>query len=251
MKRYLTILLGSLAALATSQAHDHSNLESGIPLEVEDSYAAPWLNREVQLSSYFERTAEGKDHWLVEPRLEFGLPVRNAELTTGFPFEMGEATDEDGLQNVNVELFYNFNTEGRYLPAFAVSGEAAFPVGGDPEGVDTKLELIATRTIGYSTLLHRFYLNAAWLHNDEAEPLEREDRFKLVAGYAMRATADLFLLADYVHEQELERGVTSNMAEIGLRYMLTPRTVVALGAAAGLDDESPDFRVRFGLQWMF
>lgn len=59
------------------------------------------------------------------------------------------------------------------------------------------------------------------------------------------------ILADYIHEQEIEEGVTSNIAEIGVRRMLNPLTLIAIGAGVGLDDESPDFRVRFGFQMSF
>lgn len=240
-----------LCLCVAARAHDHSNLEEGIPLEIEDSYAASYLSREFQLASRFERTAEGKDVWMLVPRLEVGLPVRNSELSLSLPFEFGSAVAEEGLRNIGVELLYNFNTEGKYLPAFAIAGEIEFPTGNGPEGVDTALKFIATRTIGWTSLLQRAYFNAAWLHNDDPQPHERDDRYKIVVGYAVHAGADTMILADYIHEQELERGVTSNIAELGVRRMLNPLTVIAVGAGVGLDNDSPDFRIRFGLQKSF
>lgn len=250
-RNLLGILLLSYTFPFIAFGHDHPNLEEGIPLDIEDPYAAGWLNREFQVASYFERTAEGTDLWLVEPRLEFGLPFRNMETKLSFPTEFGSAVDEEGLRNVGLEWLYTVVTESKLIPGTGLSAKADFPTGNGPEGVDTTLKFIATKAVFRSTLLQRVYYNLAWTHNDEPKAMERDSGFKHVVGYGMRLGPDTFLLADYIHEEEIESGRTSNIAEVGLRRMITPLLVMGVGAGFGLDDESPDFRIRFGIQKMF
>lgn len=248
---YLGLTILSFLNPATSLAHDHPNLEEGIPLAIADPYAAGWLNREFQIASYFERTAAGEDLWLVEPRLEFGLPFRNMETSFTFPMEYGSAPEETGLRNVGLEWLYTFFTESHWIPGAGFSARADFPTGNGSEGVDTTLKFLAVKTLGETTLLQRLYYNLAWTHNAEAQAGEREDGFTQIIGYGVRIAPSAFFLADYVHEEEIESGLTSNIAEAGLRYMMTPLLVLATGVGFGLDEDSPDFRLRFGLQKMF
>lgn len=252
--RCFTLFFG-LASTALIPANvlagDHTNLEQGIPLEIEDPYVAGWLEREWQLATYFQRTADGKDRWLVEPRLEFGLPLRNMQTTLSFPTEFGSAVEEEGLRNVGLEWLYNVVTEGKLVPGAAFAAKVDFPTGNGSEGVDTTLKFLATKAIGPSELLQRLYYNLVWVHNADPMPREREDGFKQVVGYGVRLGPDTFFLADYVHEEEIESGRISNLLGAGLRRMLTPHLLLGFGAEFGIDEESPDFRIRLGLQKMF
>ena len=250
-KHFSFALLGLTLLGIASGAHasDHINLEPGLPLEVEDAYPTGYLNREFQLSGRYERTAGGKNQYRVDPRLEYGF-ARNWQARINVPFTLGSG-DKRGSGDVSAELFYNFNTEGLKLPAFAASVGATAPTGRDSSGLDTSFKLIATKSLGYAEKLQRVHLNFTYFNNASARADERSNRYAAVAGYSQRMGPQMILLADYVRQQEKQRGMTSNIFEVGLRYQKTPLTVLSFGLGAGLTSQSPDFRATLGLQRSF
>lgn len=243
-------LLPSLQRGAPSvHAADHMNLEEGLPTQVEDAYPIPYLGREIQGFARYERTDDGKDdRAALDPRVEVGIaPNWQATLSTSLLF--GSA-DRTGGRNTNLGALYNFNTESLRVPAFALAAQAAFPTGINSNGVDTTLKFIATKTLG-SYSLQRIHLNAAWLHNAGRRMGERSDRYSLVFGYNRALTADLIFVTDYVREQEREREKTADILEAGIRYQLTPLTVLAAGAGVGIGEDSPEARLTVGFQYAF
>jgi len=147
-----------------------------------------------------------------------------------------------------VELFYNFNQEGFYFPALAAAGRANFAVGDEEDGTDTAVKLILSKTIGRTAKWQRVHLNIAWKYNDDAAEDERTDHYQVIAGYDRLMNADTVLVLNYVREQEKEEGVDINLVEAGLRYQLTPLTVIAGGLGAGIGNDSPDFRITVAFQ---
>jgi hypothetical protein len=242
------LLAALLLSCGVAYASDHSNLEEGLPVEVEDAYAIGRGGREIQTLTRYEHTADDKDRVVLEPRLEVGL-WNNLQGRVSLPFYLGSASRTDS-GNIALELFYNFNTEGLYLPAFAVSLRADMPTGTDSRGVDTTLKAIATRSVS-RTGLDRVHLNVAWEHNGGAYPDQREHMYRLVVGYSRRVTADWLLVADLVRETEIEKDHESNLVEAGFRGQITPLLVLGIGIGVGIAEESPDVRTTISLQHAF
>jgi hypothetical protein len=252
MKRQLIATVSLLIAIMSGRAiaADHNNLDEGLPTQLDDAYPIEYCGREVQTALSYERTAEGKDLFMVEPRLELGF-APNWQATLHVPFEFGSGAAE-GIGAVGAEALYNFNTQGIWLPAFAVSGRADFPTGPATHGVDTTAKFILTKSLGRTSFFNQLHLNIAWMHNDDARRGEGENRYKLVAGWSALLNADTIGIIDYVREQELERGMTSNIIEVGIRRQITPRIVLSAGAGAGLTDEVSGLpRATLGLQRSF
>jgi hypothetical protein len=233
-------------AVPPAQAADHVNLEEEIPVQVEDAYPIPYRGREFQGLLRYERTADDKDRFRFEPRLEVGI-APNWQVRLSAPFLVGSA-EKTGSGDVGLEAFYNFNTESLRLPAFALSSRFDFPTGPDTEGVDTTVKFIATKSLGESSLLQRLHLNLSWTHNAGRLPTERRDRFAGVLGYSQRVGPDTILVADFVREQEREKDKTANILEGGIRHQLDPLTVLAIGVGAGVGPDSPDVRITLGFQ---
>lgn len=235
-------------------AADHTNLEEGIPTQLEDAYTIPYLGKEIQLATRYDRTADHRNLFLVEPRFEYGL-ARNLQVAVGVPFDYGSAARQQaegrGLGNVNLSALYNFNQESLYLPAFALSGRVEFPTADRARGVDTAVGLVFSKTLGSASFMPRLHFNALWLHNAGADTNERENGYRLIAGYTMRIGADTVGIVDYVHEREVSERRTSNLIEVGLRRQITPRFVLSAGGAAGLTSNSPDARASLGAQFSF
>lgn len=249
----LIVSAGAIASLGLyaipAHAADHSNLEEGLPTEVEDAYPIEYRGREVQGQFRYERTNDGKDRFVLDPRLEFGI-ARNTQVSISAPFYLGNG-DKTGSGNVRLTGLYNFNQESLSTPAFAISGRAEFPTGRDSEGVDTELKLILTKTLGKGSALDRIHLNASWLHNARSLSDERSDLYRVILGYSRRLGPDTILVADFVRQQEMKKGDNSNVLELGIRRQLNPLTTLSVGAGAGIAEQSPDFRFTLGFQRSF
>lgn len=238
-----------LSAGQAARAGDHTNLEEGLPTDVEDAYPTGYGNRELQLQGRFERTADGKNRFIVDPRLELGF-ARNWQARIAVPFRLGSA-DKTGSGDVGVELFTNFNNESLRLPAFALSARADFPTGNHSRGVDSQFKFIATRSLGISRKLQRLHLNLIYRNNASPGANERSNRYSAITGYSQRLGPDTVGILDYVRDQDRQKGATFNIIEAGLRRQINPQTVISLGLGAGIGNQSPRFRLTAGLQKSF
>lgn len=249
----LVILCGILMVIfilsSVTRAADHTNLEEGLPVETTDAYPIPYLGREIQTVFNYDRGHEGVDSFIVTPRLEFGFP-RNGQISIEVPVLFGEIEPDD-IGETRLEWLYNFNQETLLLPAFAVTGAIDLPTGEDSQGVDPLVKFIITKTLSRSSLFHRLHVNLAYQFNDDEQPRERSDWYKASIGYSARLSNETLFVADYVREERKEEDIEFNLIETGVRYQLTPLTVISGGLGFGIGDESPDVRAILGFQYTF
>ena len=183
---------------------------------------------------------------MLEPAIEYGL-APNTQLGVSVPVKAGNV-DRRGSGDTHLKVLHNFFTESLIMPAFSIIGEVITPTGKDNDGVDTGVKLIATKSIS-KTGLDRVHLNVGAKRNSHSHKSEDDVRGVVVAGYSRRLNADTVLVADVVHEQEVEEDKTKNVAEIGVRRQLTPRLGLSAGVGAGLNDDSPDWQANVGIQF--
>ena len=124
------------------------------------------------------------------------------------------------------------------------------PYGEDSHGAETTTTLIATKTLGESWVNRQVHLNVSWIHKFNAWSNERDDRYMAALGYSQPLRADMLFVADLVREQHLEEDSEANFFETGVRYQVTPLAIVTGGVGLGFGDESPDYRVLVGFQYM-
>lgn len=227
-------------------AHDHINLEHGVPLEIEDAYVTPYMNREFHAYTFYDRLPRNKEKFLLVPRLELGL-FRNFQFELASPFEFGDR-DKKVSRNIEMDFLYNFNMETLYLPGTSLGGGVYLPTGEGRKGYDTHIKLNLTKTLPIPVSFHRLHFNVDWTQNADPRSMERSNPMKYVFGYQIRVGTDDFIVADYFYEQEMEKDLETQMVELGWRHQLNPLTVVAAGVGAGLSDESPDFRANISFQ---
>lgn len=228
---------------------DHSNLEENIPTQLEDAYPLPYLNREIQAFGRYEQDREGRDLFRLEPRIEVGF-ARNWQARIGTPFLLGSG-DRTGSRNLIAEAMYNFNQESHFVPAIALSGRLDVPTGLSSTGLDTHLRFLATKTLPFTSLLQRVHVNVSWVRNSDPMSDERQNRYIAIVGYSARVARATFFVADYVREQQRRRGYDSNIIELGIRQIINPLTVLALGVGTGIAEDSPEARVTIGIQYSF
>jgi hypothetical protein len=253
------LLAGSTLA---ARAADHTNLEEGLPVTIEDAYPIKQNGIEFQYYTQYDRThrdLDGKHRVNLVPRIEWGA-FPNFQFSVASPYRVGDAT-ETRQGDVDVQGLYNFNTEGVVVPAMSLLAGVAQPYGRLAGGTETEFEFLATKSIGAwdvtgSTPLsyapRELHFNAAWFHDYDpsiGRDAERDDRYRVGVGYSQPVTNDLVAVADVYRETDRERGKADNVAEIGVRYMLTPQTVLSGSLGAGFGgDRAGDFRAVVGFQ---
>lgn len=230
-------------------AADHIKLEEGLPIETESATPTSYLGREFQTVFRYQREDNGTDSLLVTPRVEIGFP-RNSEVSIAVPYLSGEI-EPDGLRELELEFKHNINQETLLLPTMSLAVGADFPTGSDTHGVDPFVKILATKTLSRDFHFHQAHFNYYHQFNDDVQSDERSDRYKISAAYSTRLNNETTWLAGITREQEREEDVELNLVETGLRYQLTPRTVLSGGVGFGVGDESPDVRATFGFQFSF
>lgn len=243
------LVVAALAVSAPPSAADVLDLEDGFPTSVEDAYPIGYLGREIQLHVSYERTHAGDDGVRFRPRVEFGFP-RNGQLSIAQRFTSG-SVEPNGVGPTELEFLYNVNQETLVLPAVALVARADLPTGKSAHGVDAGGKLLVSKTLPGTWHLHRLHANAFYQANDDVRPAERGARFRFVLGYSTVVTNELLFVGDLLREHTFTEDEELNLAEVGLRYALTPRMVISAGVGFGIGDESPDVRAALGVQYEF
>lgn len=240
---YAVIFIGALNSVASART-DHVNFEAGLPTSLENAYPTAYRNREFQFFTRYERGRDGTDRVTLNPRVEFG-PFRNTQVKIEAPFHTGSG-DKTGSGDVRVEAFYNFNTEGRKPPAFAIVGGVFAPSGRNGAGLDTAVQFIATKSV--SDRFDRIHLNVELERNAGARFDERYSLYRANSGYSGRIGADNLLVADFGRRQERMRGENSSVIEAVIRRQLNPLRVLTFGAGAGIGEQAPRVQISIGIQ---
>lgn len=244
-------------------AADHSNLEEGLPVTIEDAYPIKQGGLEVQGYMQYDRVRRdpnGVSALMAVPRIEWGA-FRNFQLSVETAYTIGTASTADQGE-VRAQGLYNFNTEGLVLPAMAVQVGVGQPYGYRAGGTETEVEFLATKSIGtpdplglspYAYVPRQLHFNAAWFHN--YDPItgrdgERHDRYRVGVGYSQPVSNNVVLVADVYRETLRDRDRAVNLAQIGARYIVTPQTILAASAGFGFGGErgGSDVRLVLGLQ---
>ena len=249
-----------LAIASGAGAADHSNLEAGYPLAVEDAYPVGRNELEAQVyTRYRELRDDPEGDALVEvvSRLEWGA-LANGQVALELPYNLGSGEESD-RGAVGLELLYNLNTETLRLPALSIAAGLKAPYGaGVDGGPEASVGLLATMSIGtprpgggtpYAYVPRRIHLNATYIRNVDPAPGERDDRFAIGLGYSQPVTNDVVLVADLHRELERAEGTATNLVEIGARYVATPQTILSAGIGRAFgDDRTEDTRLTLGVQ---
>ena len=87
---------------------------------------------------------------------------------------------------MNAQWNFLKDSEKTWWPAMAIEGQLDIPSGKDSEGLDTRLQFIATKTLSGQPAQDQLHVNFTWVHNAENAPVERDDRYIAVLGYSRR-----------------------------------------------------------------
>jgi len=239
------------AAPAAAQI-DYRNLDDGRPVHTEDAYPVERYAFELLAPVRFEASPGGLSATIVAPELEYGA-FRNGQMGIAVPLARVHVpgASEFGLAGLRLHAFYNFNTESRSLPAFALRTDLALPVGalaGDAARVTVKA--IATRSWG----LTRAHLNAAWSFGADSGLGEAEAAPRWSGSVAVDRTlfrSSLLLVVEGLAEQEVQAAPTVVSLAAGARWQWAPTVVLDVGLSRRLSSDGPDFGITVGLSHAF
>ncbi len=267
MSRPAGSLLAALVVIATgclvapALAADHTDLEAGFPLTIEDAYPVKRGALDAQGYVRYDRVRsdpQGSSRFSIVPSVEYGI-FDNAQVSIEVPYRVGNAT-ETSQGDVRIRGLYNFNNEDLVVPAVSIGLSVEQPFGADSGGTESGVTLLLTKSLGdwlgdrtgpLGYVPRRVHVNATWFHNYDtqagANP-ERRNRYSVVAGYSQPLANDWVGVLDVVRETDRSPGVVTNLAEAGLRYALTPQTVLSVGVGVGFGDSSERYRATLAIQ---
>lgn len=179
------------------------------------------------------------------PRLQIGV-APGLEAGVSLPYTAGSGRDAN-RGGAGVDLLYNPNREGRWLPAFALAPDAAAPVGAGRRGVEAGVAAIATETIDPAAE-RRLHLDPGWLRRFRPDRDERRGGYRLAVGYSQRVSSDPVVILDYVRQRRDRGERDANIFEAGLHHRLPDAVTLGAAVGAGVGRDSPRLRAVVGVR---
>jgi hypothetical protein len=249
----LAIMFTAIGLRPLAAQIDYRNLDDHRPVRTEDAYPIERFAFELVAPYEYENGRGGEHLHVVSPELSYGL-FRNGQVGLELPLAAlnGPGGTDWGFAGPRLFALYNFNTEGRTLPALALRMDVALPVG-DLGADDAQLTLkaIATRSWG----LTRLHLNAAaTVGRESGRPIVEAEPNWAVSLAADRTLLrkSLLLIGEVGVLEETSKASTEVTAALGIRYQLTPTLVFDTGVRRRLGaDAGPDLGLTFGLSHAF
>ena len=239
-----------------AQALDPTSLE---PVEPFEPHLIT-LQEETQFDRYHHYELETETNLLYD-----------ATKNLGFEFSVPAELDDKepkGIGDVRLRLKYVFNPDEESGPMVALSGEVVAPTARESAGLGADADLRITLPLGESEAHHKLHLTlketyfsgadtSPWRRLDfdtgqfESYPGDRKFAYQVVAGYSRLFGPATEFRLDFDREQLDVKGKTANVIQAGFTHDFNDTVSVMLGGGVGLGSDSPDFRVRTGIEFRF
>lgn len=252
---WIPMVAAGLLVAGPSAGHgqiDYRNLDDDRPTLIEDAYPAERFAFEFQAPWRFSRDRTGNLHSFV-PELAYGM-FRNMHLGLKLPIAgLSEPGGREwGISGLRLIALYNFNTEGRFLPAFSLRSDVSFAVGSlAGEGTRVTFKGIATRSWGR----YRIHLNGAYTPGQDRPLAATEGANKWWAGAAFDRTLyrrSILVIGEVYALRSVSAEPVQVNASIGLRAQVTPYLVFDAGIARRLKKTTgPDLELTAGFSRAF
>jgi hypothetical protein len=246
------LLLGATSAQAQI---DYRNLDDGRPVHTEDAYPVERYAFELLTPAEIQDFPGGLKTTTITPELEYGL-VSNGQVGLAVPFALlrrpgASGLGDFGLAGLRLHGLYNFNTESRSLPAFALRVDLALPVGAlAGEVARATVKAIATRSWG----LTRAHVNAAWSFGSDDGLTEVGASARWSGSLAVDRTlfrSSLLLVLEGLVEQEVRGAPTAVVMAGGVRWQWSPTVVLDIGVSRRVTASGPSFAATLGVSHVF
>jgi hypothetical protein len=222
-----------VVTLATGEVYaiDHTNLDEGRPLRLEDAYAIAEDEIALEVGGGFTLQRRGSNRGVFPAEVLYGAyPNLQVALGTTLSTAPRDIDDRPKAGDLQMSALYSFNQETISLPALALKVGVDTPTGIEARGYGIELKGIITKSIERLSL----HLNAGYEFLTSTSRDERAGRYKLALGASYPIGAPQFtratLVGDVFAEQSTRRGESTFVGvEVGVRYQLTPWMVWDVG----------------------
>lgn len=178
----VAVLLGAIVAPA--RATDHFNLESRIPVTIEDIEPIERGSIEFQAFGRFSRLRGGKN--LGETELRFVLGIfEKTQLEIAAPLLLGHgAANGNGDTQISVLRKFRDSSREKRWPGFAVEAELRLPSGIQRHGFKNRVDAAITALVTKHMARHSFHVNAGfdWSGDESQEERLRRGVWSGVVG---------------------------------------------------------------------
>ncbi len=249
----MVTLIFAGVAIAPAFATDHFNLESGIPITIEDIEPIDRGSVELQGFSRFLRLRGEKNIGQAEPRLALGI-LDKTQLEIATPLALGEGS-ANGNGDVQISILRKLRDDGgeEWWPGFGVEADLRLPTGVENLGFRNRVDAGFTALMKKQVGVHAFHLNAGfdWSGDESRDENLRQFVWTLVAGHHVPLGQRFVLVSDLVWRQADESQASDIwLLESGVRAQLSRKLIGAFGVGAGLNRgaETPVFTLTLGFQ---
>ncbi len=220
------------------QAIDHSNLDEGRPLRVEDPYPIAYRELALEAGVGFSINRRSDDSFLSSVELLYGA-YPNLQVGIGTNLSTEPDNEQAKFGDIELEALYNFNQETLRIPALAVKLEFTIPSGVDSPGISAKIKGLMTKSYGRLST----HINAGYQYLNGDRDGKRDNRLEFILGASYPVGAPqytrLTIIGDVFTDLSVQRDDSSIVGtEFGFRYQLTQRTVWDAGVGTEFAGES-------------
>lgn len=247
----VAVLLGAIVAPA--RATDHFNLESRIPVTIEDIEPIERGSIEFQAFGRFSRLPGRKNFGETEPRLVLGI-FEKTQLEIAAPLLLGQgAANGNGDTQISVLRKFRDSSPEKRWPGFAVEAELRLPSGIQRHGFKNRVDAAITALVTKHMARHSFHVNAGfdWSGDESQEERLRRGVWSGAVGHHTALTKWIVLASDLAWTQADEKQTRDIwLLETGVRVQLTRKLIGAIGVGAGLNrgPDTPVLALTFGFQ---
>jgi hypothetical protein len=257
--------LALLAAFPTFAAEGEPDArlttDPNVPITIDNAYTPGVGDIEMKLRGSYERVRRsslGTDEaersrrhvFVPEAELEIGI-LPGVSLSATIAYQLGNA---DGSESGGVDFSgkWTFLESHYVLPALALSASVGAPFGYANGGtVETTLGLLATKPLDFGGYVPYLHANVFVTHASNRDSETRANRYTGIIGLALPILASTALVLELVHGQQEEKGRVENLAEIGVRHLISDDWAVGVGVGKGFGGSPANFRALLGLQKSF
>jgi hypothetical protein len=243
-----TLLLLAAATPVLAQ-EEGAKPDTGAPFSVGDAFTEERGSFQLELEGGFERSRQGRDLFDAGPRLKYGVTDR-LELSLGGNYGFGDASGANE-GSVAPGVTYRVLDQSGWIPSIAVVAGVDLPFGPGHGGIATDLGATASWTTGRGPGAFGLHLTGAWVARPDPEEGERRNGHVLGAAISHVVTPETVLVAGYVEESQDRGEQAQRLVEAGFSRELWRNTSLGVAAGAGLNDDSPRYRLRAALKYSF
>jgi len=246
-------LAAAMATAAAPALADPQALSRNVPVPVQDALATKRGTLTLQGTGVYTRddfNSKGRDLLELGPTVKLGV-AQGLQLDFTAPYAVGNQSSANQGYGA-ADFFYQFTEPSPRMPALAVQGGYRFfEFGPGLQSDQWFLRAAATQWFGPDDKSPRVHLNLNWTHIPRPGNSNRSDVLEIGLAYSQLVSRSTALVLDVVHGAKTAKGQDETILDVGLRHEFNDEWAVSAGVGAGIFQESPAFRVLFGVQRNF